>query len=414
MNKVKLYLTTILCATFSFFMTGCTEDPAMVNLGIDDTYYIYRMQKLGLHSEFTGEEYKWTLHLPDGRDSLLSTQRDYIFLAKDEGKYKITFEVIDPNTPYHHDFEVNVMHEEVEYSRYISHVYEYMPAPGQFVNYIPEYLNGDNAETMRIRAEESITGKNDVLVSLGGFGGYIIFGFDHTVVNVPGALDFYIQGNAFYELIEPEKKGGSCEPGIVMVSYDTNMNGKPDDEWYELAGSEYYKPTTIHNYSITYTRPDPNKKPVKDDSGFLTDLTYVPWTDSEGKSGYIAKNSFHTQPYFPQWVANDQLTFTGTRLPNNAVDKSGQGRYYVLYSYEWGYVDNHPAEFKDLSSFDISWAVDKNGKPVHLPGIDFVKVYTAVNQYCGWIGETSTEICRGEDLHIKEPNGVPDDPIPGN
>lgn len=48
---------------------------------------------------------------------------------------------------------------------------------------------------------------------------------------------------------------------IVMVSYDTNMNGKPDDEWYELAGSEYYKPTTIHNYSITYTRPDPNKKP---------------------------------------------------------------------------------------------------------------------------------------------------------
>ena len=31
-----------------------------------------------------------------------------------------------------------------------------------------------------------------------------------------------------------------------MVALDKNKNGKPDDdEWYEIAGSEYFKDTTI-------------------------------------------------------------------------------------------------------------------------------------------------------------------------
>ena len=36
---------------------------------------------------------------------------------------------------------------------------------------------------------------------------------------------------------------------------------------------------------------------------------------------------------------------------------------------------------------------------MYLPGVNFVKVYTALNQVCGWIGETSTEVCGAEDLH---------------
>lgn len=38
---------------------------------------------------------------------------------------------------------MNVLHEEVEYSTYISRVYEYCPAPGQFVNEMPKYEPGD-------------------------------------------------------------------------------------------------------------------------------------------------------------------------------------------------------------------------------------------------------------------------------
>ena len=126
----------------------------------------------------------------------------------------------------------------------------------------------------------------------------------------------------------------------------------------------------------------------------------IPWVDSEGEVGSIEKNMYHDQPYWPGWVDEDTLSFTGTRLPNNAVDTSGAGTYYILYSFDWGYVDNHPNEEVELNSFDIGNAVDAEGHPVSLPGADFIRVYTGVNQQCGWLGETSTELSRAMDLHI--------------
>lgn len=56
----------------------------------------------------------------------------------------------------------------------------------------------------------------------------------------------------------------------------------------------------------------------------------------------------------------------------------------------------------DDSAIDIDWAVDANGNKVHLPGVDFIKIYTGVNQENGWLGECSTEVSGVEDLHILE------------
>lgn len=404
---MKKGLLTYCTLAAAMLLTGCTADIPMVNLGIDDAYFIPRMSKLPLHAALTGDQYRWTVN-----GEVVSETDSYIFIAAEEGVYDLTFDIIDPDTPYHFDFKVTVMHEDVEYSPYITRVYEYCPAPGQFVNEMPKYEEGDTYADILQKAEESISGTNDVLVSLGGYGGYITFGFDHSVMNVPGEKDFRIWGNAFYELTNPDSRGGSAEPGIVMVSYDENCNGLPDDPWYELAGSEYYKPSTRHAYGITYHRPDPARPVESDETGFLDDVYYIAWDDTDGTHGYLAKNIYHDQDYFPKWVTGDELSFTGTLLPQNAIDESGEGRYYVLYSYDWGYVDNHPNDYADLNSFDISWAVDSQGNPVHLPAIDFVRVYTGVNQYCGWLGETSTELCRARDLHIAEP-GIPlPDPKP--
>lgn len=389
MNKSQLILLAIplLCA--------CSHEIPTVNLGIDDVYYIPRMSKLPLEPALTGEAYEWKVN-----GETVSTENRYIFLAREEGIYNLSFDIIDDKTPYHFDFTVTVLHEEVEYSPYISRVYEYRPAPGQFINEMPRYEPGDSYEDILQKAEECISGTNDIMISLGGYGGYVTFGFDHTVINVEGENDFRIWGNCFYELLQPDKKGGSAEPGIVMVSYDANCNGVPDDEWYELAGSEYNSQSTRHNYEITYHRPDPAREVVADEDNSLDDIYYIRWTDRDGSEGFMAKNIFHNQDYYPRWEDGESMTFSGSLLAPNGEDISGNGTYYVLYSYPWGYVDNHPNDYPELNSFDISRAVDSHGNPVHLPGADFIRVYTGVNQYCGWLGETSTELSRAQDLHV--------------
>lgn len=75
--------------------------------------------------------------------------------------------------------------------------------------------------------------------------------------------------------------------------------------------------------------------------------------------------------------------------------------HWVGYCYAWGYADNHP-NGEEQCKFKIDWAVDKNGNPVVLDGIDFVRIYTAVNQNSGWMGEISTELQAVEDLHFKK------------
>ncbi|MDE5839507.1 MAG: cell surface protein, partial [Muribaculaceae bacterium] len=170
-------------------LIGCSSEIPMVNLGIDDVYYIPRMSKLPLESALTGEKYLWKVN-----GETVSADRNYIFIAPDEGAYNMSFDIIDEDTPYHFDFIVNVLHEEVEYSPYISKVYEYHPAPGQFVNEMPRYENGDSYADMLQKAEESISGTNDIMITLGGYGGYVTFGFDHSVINVPGEYDFRIWG----------------------------------------------------------------------------------------------------------------------------------------------------------------------------------------------------------------------------
>ncbi len=282
---------------------------------------------------------------------------------------------------------------------YIDRVLEYSPAPGQFVNEVPWWEDGWTAEDILAEAQLNIAGTASDpmpgMISLGSFGGYVIFVFDHPVVNVEDEYDFKIFGNAIRS--DKNGDGGSSEPGIVMVSVDVNGNGIADDPWYELAGSEYSAAATFHNYRITYYRPENDKVATPDpDNSAITDDTYIRWTsnDPEAPSGYVKKNTFHRQNYWPEWNDEEEMTFEGTRLADNAYDRNGE---VVLKFLPWGYVDNRPNT--EESGFKLDWAVDEDGNPVHLAHADFFKVYTAINAEHGRIGETSTEISGGQDLH---------------
>lgn len=292
-------------------------------------------------------------------------------------------------------------------SKYITKVYDFLPAPGQFINMLPLFSEGDTKEQILAKVAEQICGNDEDgatpgLITLGAYGGYVVFGFDHPVVNVEGEYDFQVYGNAFSDAAYGSKYG-STEPGIVMVSVDANENGIPDDEWFELAGCEYYDEATFKNYQITYYKPDPNR-PAKADPDPIDknifDRTYVRYTtnDPDKPEGYVMRNKFHLQSYWPEWVTDETITFTGTRLASKMENMgTTESPYYTYEERGWGYVDDMPN--KDYPGFKIDWAVDAEGNPVNLKAIDFIKVYTAVNDYAGWLGEASTEVTGGEDLH---------------
>ena len=316
---------------------------------------------------------------------------------------------------------------------WLSRVYEFRPAPGQFVNTMPLCRVGEPIDSVLARCQAAICGRIDTvtqtfhgqtitsidtvwaegMISLGGYGGYVIVGFDHPVVNMH-TWDFEIWGNAFYS--ELTSAGGSCEPGIVMVGVDSDGDGVPSDgdKWYELAGSDYNHPMTQHDYTITYYRPDEGKQRTPSRvNPFLNDTTYIRWTSNDvnpdSTSGYMSRNTYHNQPYWPLWLQDEEsMTFSGSKLHCNAADHGNNGgnSYFVLTYFDWGYVDNLPNNIDRLPDvegcnpgFKIDWAVDEHGNHVNLTHIDFIKVYNAMNQYCGWLGETSTEVAGGIDFH---------------
>lgn len=84
--------------------------------------------------------------------------------------------------------------------------------------------------------------------------------------------------------------------------------------------------------------------------------------------------------------------------------------------YQWGYADVRPNAPRGADAvygqavnpyavaasstteasgdgFDLSWAVDDDGRPVRLEGVRYIRVYSGVLFSAGVFGETSTEVC---------------------
>ena len=245
----------------------------------------------------------------------------------------------------------------------ISKVFSYCPAPGQFINTIPQFSESDDSITMAQKCLDALTGSG--MITLGGFGGYITVGFDNPVMNYSGP-DFRIDGNAFT---------GNAEPGVVWVSSDTNHDGLPNDPWYEIWGSEQKENRSTPGYTITYLKPE-------------SDDDDIEWHGSDGRTGSITRNNAHKQPYYPQWYDQDSVTFTATLLPDNQTYQDGM---WVMKSFGYGYADNLPNSDTN-SAFDISWAVKEDGSPANLESIDFIKVQNGVIGCNSETGELSTEI----------------------
>ncbi len=259
-----------------------------------------------------------------------------------------------------------------------SSIYEMLPAPGQFVNEAGWGGTGDLGKAWNNANLNSG-------VSLGSFGGSIIFKFDEPVRNDPQnpyGVDFTVYGNAF---------NGNEEPAGVAVAQDDGT-GKPGT-WYYIAGSEHYEDSTVWDYQVTYTNPEPDFTTPKG--------VNIPWSDNHGGSGAVRTNGSHQHAYYPipanyplapVGFNNESATYAGVKIDvrKNAfgypdTHANGSAPYDVPSNpYGTGASKGDP--------IDISWAVDRDGKPVQLDRVDYVRVYTAVQIDAGMFGEVSPEV----------------------
>lgn len=356
----------------------------------------------------TGITYEWTLD-----KEVISNTKDLSYEFKNAGLYDLRLTVKYNETFFTYDWKVKTTYGTATLTptegatAYITKVLDYRPSIGQFTNKLPPYEEGNTQEDMNQKVLNAIGNNKRGMITLGGYGGYVVVGFDHTIENKPGLRDILFEGNGFE---------GSSEPGIIMVAYDANKNGVPDpEEWYEIAGSAHRDHTKetwyeqakeagnnvncyLYDYEVTFFKPA--KEPDTKDAKAMAQ--YVSWEDNKGNKGYMEKNNWHKQPYYPLWIKEDKLTFKGTRLPQNGINTGTATRpYFKLFSFKYGYVDNLGNADKKGSSIDIDWAVNSKGQSVKLPGVDFVKIYTGVLQTNGWLGECSTEVTNVIDLHIK-------------
>ena len=262
-------------------------------------------------------------------------------------------------------------------SPYITHVFDYVYAPGQHASLISQTSKG-----------EDFIGKpwtnNKSFTALGGWGGYIIAGFDHRVKNVPGK-DFAVY----------TQPGPASEPGVIFVMDDLNGDGLPNDgNWIELKGSEYANAETIHNYQVTYHKPVNNGN--------------VTWSDNQANQGELIPEFDSASWWWKGYGDKTEISFSGVRLPiayEYNPQQAGVENWVLrpgLFSFGYGecYGNSDYNSVLKANLIDISNAVDGSGNPVSLTGIRFIKVQSGVFQIAGWLNEISTEISGAADLSL--------------
>ena len=252
-------------------------------------------------------------------------------------------------------------------------------------------------------------------VSLGAAGGYVEY--DMNVTNsdaTPYGVDFIVYGNAFV---------GNPEAASVKV-YGTPVNSTTPG-WYELAGSLYYADETLRNVDVTYKKITANDVDgtftsagiwykIEQDGVTLrswtkfNNNTSVSWWPEESE-GYLGDNGV--------WGGVDDVVISADQTEITYQNITLVRDTDTTADYAFGYADitpngnNYGTPVNPYvygttggNAYDISWAVDEDGKPVRLSTISKIRVYTSaalnvssedapIFTVPAIFGETSAEVC---------------------
>lgn len=307
---------------------------------------------------------------------VVSSEKLYAFTPSKIGDYNIQLKV---SNEIGSDNKTIVVSAFSNLSPYITKVFDYKYGPGQHASLISANWKGNDFIGQPWTGTKSYT-------LLGGWGGYIIAGFDHLVKNV--------EGTDFAVFTQP---GPKSEPAIVYVMNDENGDGIPNDgEWIEIKGSEYNNSETLHDYQVTYYKPVSNGN--------------VTWKDNKGNNGELIPGFDSASWWWSGYGDKSEVVFDGEKLPNAYQNISTQAdieNWAVrpgLFTFGYAECYNNQDYNTSLKAnlFDISNAIDKNGNKVNLSGINFIKVQSGVFQIAGWLNEISTEVSGAVDLSLIE------------
>jgi PKD repeat protein len=315
--------------------------------------------------------YTWEIN-----GEIVSSEKQYTYTPSKIGNYNIQLKVSNEAGSDNKTIQISVFS---NLSPYISKVFDYQYGPGQHAALIASDCKGYDFIGKPWVGTKTFT-------SLGGWGGYITAGFDHTIINTNGA-DFGV-------FTQP---GAGSEPGVVFVMKDANKDGIPNDgDWLEVKGSEYNHPETIRDYQVTYYKP--------------VGKGNVTWKDNKGNNGDLTPIFDSSSWWWSGYGNKTEVVFNGVKLPNAYVNTSVRidSENWVVNSgtFTFGYAEcyNNLDYNNSLKAnlFDISNVVDKTGNKVHLSGIDFIKIQSGVFQIAGWLNEVSTEVSGAVDLSLIE------------
>jgi hypothetical protein len=378
MLKIKFWFIPLFIPGIAVF-TSCSKSEKLLGPLISfeipaDGFKVEVGNSLPLNPNVVNGEkssYRWEMN-----GEVVSSSKIFMFTPLRIGTYNLQLKVSNEIGSDNKTINISAFS---KLSPYITKVFDYKYGPGQHASLIPADWKGNNFIGQPWLNTKQYT-------SLGGWGGYIIAGFDHSVKNVSGA-DFAI-------FTQP---GPASEPAIVFVMNDTNGDGIPNDgEWAEIKGSEYNNAETIHDYKVTYYKPAGNGN--------------VSWKDNKGGSGELVPVFDSSSWWWSGYGNKPEVVFTGVRLPDaykNISTLADTENWTVrsgLFSFGYGECYNNLDYNNSLKAniFDISNAVDNGGNKTNLSGITFIKVQSGVFQIAGWLNEISTEVSGAADLSLVE------------
>lgn len=147
---------------------------------------------------------------------LQSDSGAYKFTPLKPGVYKIDYTAVNDGGVFSYSYSVNVGVPTVPIT---SKSKAYTDTLYTFSTVVTELSKSET-----IDAAKSLEGKKG-FVAMSGSGGYLVLGFDHTVINETDKKDLIIYTKKHKGYVLPEK---------IWVMQDENGNREPDDIWYEL------------------------------------------------------------------------------------------------------------------------------------------------------------------------------------